>query len=73
MTGEEVRALYKAGHDAELIESLGRTGFTQVYQSGHGNVYCNTSLHIWTSGGFTQMSPIRFQRLGKCDCAKWRG
>lgn len=59
-------------NDIQLIYSLQELGFKQAYQSGHENIYCNGSLHIWTGGGQTGISPVRFRRIGRCDCSQWR-
>jgi hypothetical protein len=58
--------------EQRTAEALGLTDFKLVYRSGHGNVFCDGSMHAHTNGGYTRLEPMNhIRRLGKCDCAKW--
>jgi len=49
-----------------------------VYQSGHGDVYCNGFSHVRVGGGRFGTAPTNLEDkiaeidVFKCDCRKWR-
>jgi hypothetical protein len=50
-------------------EELG--SYRLVYQSGHGDVFCDGERHIWRRGGFAmdvEEKWKRVQRRGACNC-----
>ena len=56
-----------ASKSPETLES-----FKRVYQSGHGDVYCDGKQHIYSYGGTAGIVPFLVKNFGRCDCELWK-